>query len=196
MKIQPGELVVEVGAGDGRLTVELLRAGARVIAVENDPRLVRRIAERFRTDPRVTVVGVDIRHFCWPRVPHRVVGNPPFGLTTWLLRELLGAPWRPLTGADLVVQRGLAVKRTRSAGHALNLGWQPWWELSVVVAVPRTAFIPAPAVDAALLAIRRRDPPALPAQEATRFAAYVQREHRRAVGRGRPLAWWLRRYRR
>lgn len=54
--MRPGELVFDIGAGEGALTAHLVRAGARVVAVELHPRRVGVLRERF---PGITVVHAD-----------------------------------------------------------------------------------------------------------------------------------------
>lgn len=188
------DLAVEVGAGYGRLTAPLAKAAARVLAVELDARLARRLEVRFAGTPSVTVVHADVRYLSWPREPFRVVANLPFGVTTYLLRTLLGAPTRPLTAVDVIVQYGAAVKRTRPTGHALNIAWAPWWRLHLARRLPAECFHPPPSVDAALLVVRRRDPPLLPAGECRRFARFVEGGFRRRWGRDAPVTWWVEQY--
>lgn len=194
--VTAADVVVEVGAGYGRLTAPLSTVAARVLAIEVDARLVRRLRVRFAGTPSVTVVHADVRHVGWPREPFRVVANLPFGVTTDLLRELLGAPARPLTAVDVIVQYGAAIKRTRPTGHALNIAWAPWWRLHLARRLSAECFHPPPTVDAALLVVRRRDPPLLPARESRRFARFVEAGFRRGWGRDAPATLWVSEYRR
>lgn len=192
--VTAADVVVDVGAGYGRLTAPLSTVAARVLAVEVDARLARRLRARFAGTPSVTVVHADVRSLDWPREPFRVVANLPFGLTTDLLRDLLGAPMRPLTAVDVVLQYGAAVKRTRPTGHALNIAWAPWWWLHLARRLPAGCFHPPPSVDAALLVVRRRDPPLLPAGECRRFARFVENGFRRRWGRDASVTWWVQQY--
>ncbi len=57
----PGELVVDVGAGTGALTLPLARAGAEVWAVEADPVWAQRLATTVAADGRVRVIRADLR---------------------------------------------------------------------------------------------------------------------------------------
>src|SRR5215831_1004615 len=56
--VRPGELVLDIGAGHGALTAELVERGARVIAVELHPARARHLHGRFAGRP-VTVVQAD-----------------------------------------------------------------------------------------------------------------------------------------
>jgi 16S rRNA A1518/A1519 N6-dimethyltransferase RsmA/KsgA/DIM1 with predicted DNA glycosylase/AP lyase activity len=101
-------LVIEFGAGYGRLTEQLALRAGRVIAVEIDARLVARLGHRFRARPHVTVVFADALAVPLPRRQFRVVSNPPFHITSALLHRLLDNPGLPLVRADLVVCFGAA----------------------------------------------------------------------------------------
>jgi len=166
VSILPGELVVEPGAGTGAITLPVATAGARVIAYEADPVWARRLIEASRVhdlQDRVQVVTGDFLRARLPDEPFRVIGNPPFRLTTALLAHLLDLPERGPWRADLVVQREVAAKRTTIPPTSLrSAAWAPWWEFGLGMAIPRRAFRPVPGVDAAMLTIRRRDPPILP----------------------------------
>jgi 23S rRNA (adenine-N6)-dimethyltransferase len=105
-----GDLVFDLGAGFGALTGPLAATGARVIAIEIDQALAGRLRRRFaaETDCLVSVVEADLRCVPLPRGPFYVVANPPFALTTVILRRLLGDPAVKLAGADLMLEWGAA----------------------------------------------------------------------------------------
>ncbi|HTQ89308.1 MAG TPA: rRNA adenine N-6-methyltransferase family protein [Streptosporangiaceae bacterium] len=142
--VRPGELVLDIGAGQGALTGPLTEAGARVIAVELHPGRAERLRQRF---PQVTLVHADARTLRLPRQPFRVVASPPYGITADLLSLLL-APGSRLVAADLVLQRAAVRKyaERRVRGCRITQG----------LAVPRRAFTPPPRVDSAVLVIRRQ----------------------------------------
>jgi 23S rRNA (adenine-N6)-dimethyltransferase len=142
--VRPGELVLDIGAGEGALTAHLVRAGARVVAVELNPRRASVLREEF---PDITVVHADAASIRLPSRPFRVVANPPYAISSSLLRTLLASDSR-LVVADLVLQR--AVVRKYASGAARR------FSLTVGLTLPRRAFLPPPQVDSAVLVVRRR----------------------------------------
>jgi 23S rRNA (adenine-N6)-dimethyltransferase len=136
--------VLDIGAGEGALTAHLVRAGARVVAIELNSRRVGILRGRF---PGITVVHADATSISLPGRPFRVVANPPYGISSSLLRTLL-APNSRLVGADLVLQR--AVVRKYASANTRR------FSLTVGLALPRRAFLPPPHVDSAVLVVRRR----------------------------------------
>ena len=183
--VRPHELVLDLGAGSGVLTAALVRARARVVAIELDPVLVRRLQTRFDH-----VVEDDITRVPLPREPFRVVANLPFSSTTAALKRLLD-PAVPLIQADVIVEWHLAVKRAAVwPSTRLGVEWSAWHELSVSCRLPRCCFAPQPQVDAAVLRAVRRREPLVPVEHARAYRGFLQRGFRngpRAVVPGRQL---------
>ena len=153
--VSQGDLVLDVGAGRGVITAELLRVGAQVVAIELHEERAAFLRERFGGQ-RVTVVRADATDLRIPRRPFKVVANPPFAATTALLRRLT-APSSRLERASLVLPAWAAVRwasgrgtggpRSRSA-FACALGPR----------VPASAFRPPPPHEPRVLLVSRRAP--------------------------------------
>jgi 23S rRNA (adenine-N6)-dimethyltransferase len=172
----PGELVIviEIGAGAGAFTHALARRAVRLIAVEPDPDWACRLRERLAGNRNVRVLARDFLAVDLPREPFRVVGSLPFSRTTDILRRLLDDPATPLRRADVVVQgrwRSSArpVRPRRCSRRRGRRGGKSSWP---------GVFRRGCSGDAAgrwrvALAIRRREPPMLPARIAEPFAAFL-----------------------
>jgi 23S rRNA (adenine-N6)-dimethyltransferase len=180
--LTPGDLVYDLGAGAGAVTAALLSVGVRVVAVECDPNLVRKLRTRFVGQP-VTAVEADLRDVRF-RAPFKVVANPPFNATADLLRRLLIDSPSP-NAAALVLQREAALKYAGPRLTAVSLQARPWFELSVTQPFSRRDFVPAPDVDLALLRIARKATPDVAAEDADAWRRFV----RYALARPRPDAW-------
>jgi 23S rRNA (adenine-N6)-dimethyltransferase len=181
--ISPRDLVVDIGAGSGRLTAELARVARRVVAIELDPRLAAGLRDRW---PNVDVVAGDALSVPFPDEPFRVVANIPFAHTSALLHRLLDDPRLPLARADLIVEWGVAVKRGLPVPSSVSgVLWGAFHELRVERRLPAAAFDPPPACDAGVLVATRRTraliaPGELPAYR--RFVADAFRRGRRVGG--------------
>ena len=180
--VRPDELVLDLGAGGGRLTSELARAARRVLAVELDARWAARLRSGWAN---VDVVEADAASVELPDEPFRVLANLPFDRTTAILRHLLDDPSVPLVRADVIVEWGVALKRARPWPSTVNgVLWGAWYSSSVARRLPRTAFDPPPRVDTGVLVFeRRRDPLVAEAswQSYRRFVASGFRRGLRAV---------------
>jgi 23S rRNA (adenine-N6)-dimethyltransferase len=155
-----GRLVFDLGAGSGAITARLAATGARVVAVERDPKLAARLRRRFADEALVRVVEADLRTIPLPRRDFLVVASPPFSLTTALCKRLLSDPATPLAGAELIVQREAArwLASTRPP-DAQAAWWAARYEIRLIKAISPASFAPPPRVSAAWLSIRPRAVP-------------------------------------
>lgn len=151
--IERGDLVLDIGAGTGAITEELLRVGARVVAFELNERRANVLSERF-AGRSVKVVRADVADLRLPRHPFKVVSNPPFATTTAVVRRLLGNGSR-LTSAHLIVPRYAALRWSDPAAPGSNR-WRREFALEIGRPPPLAAFRPAPPHSVALLVIVSR----------------------------------------
>jgi 23S rRNA (adenine-N6)-dimethyltransferase len=182
-RLGAADLVVEIGAGRGVLTSEIALCAERVLAVELDPVLARRLGRRFETVRNVRILQDDALQVPLPREPFRAFGNIPFGITNALLRRLLSE--RSMFRADLVVQeqvaRELTAKRPRSL---LALSAAPWWRFERGLRLPEYLFHPRPGVDASVLTFTRRAAPLVSECDRVRYLELLRIAFRDA---GAPL---------
>lgn len=174
--------IVEIGPGDGALTLPLQQLQRPLTAVEIDPRLATWLSTRV--DASVQVVNADFLRYRLPSPPHVLVGNLPFHQTTAMLRHVLHAPcW---TDAVLLVQWEVARRRAGVGGATLMTAqWSPWFNFELHGRVPAAAFRPRPGVDGGVHVLARRSDPLLPVQHRPTFQGFA---HRVFTGPGRGLA--------
>jgi 23S rRNA (adenine-N6)-dimethyltransferase len=160
--VGPGDLVVEVGPGSGCVTRPLLDRARRVLAYEKDRHFVERLRSRLGHHEHFECHLADFRDVRAPREPFAVVANAPFGITTDIVRWCLDA--HHLTSATLVTQLEFARKHTGDYGRWTKLAVTAWPQhrIELGMRIGRRLFRPVPAVDAAVIHVRRRSKPLLP----------------------------------
>jgi 16S rRNA (adenine1518-N6/adenine1519-N6)-dimethyltransferase len=169
----PGDLdgatVFEVGPGPGGLTRALLRAGARVIAVERDDRCLPLLAELSDAfDGRLTVVPDDAMAIDADALagrPYHIVANLPYNVgtalfTRWLEPAAWPPQWRSLTLMFQleVAERIVAPVGTNAYGRLAVLAqWRS--HARIAMKVHRSAFTPPPKVMSAIVHVTPADEP-------------------------------------
>jgi 16S rRNA (adenine1518-N6/adenine1519-N6)-dimethyltransferase len=176
--LRPDDVVLEVGPGLGSLTLGLLPAAARVLAVEIDPRLAgrlpRTVAERSPAlADRLAVVTADalaVRELPGPP-PTALVANLPYNVAVPVLLHLLEL-LPTLDRALVLVQAEVAERLAAPPGTpaygvpSVKAAW--YGAVRRAGSVGRTVFWPEPNVDSGLVALVRRPPP--PGDRAATFA--------------------------
>lgn len=160
-RITPKSAVLEIGAGKGMLTAELVKVAGSVIAVEKDPRCANFLASAIQT-PGVCIVKGDIRDLLCDEVfqkklgaTYHVVANIPYYLTAYLFRVLLQEMPRQPQSVTLLIQKEVAARVCAQAPHAnlLALAVQVYGTPRIVRNVSRRYFSPQPRVDSSILHI-------------------------------------------
>ena len=180
----PGSLndraVLEIGPGPGGLTRALLRAGARVTAIEMDRRCLPALAELAEAYPdRLRVIEGDalkIDHAELMGEPFAVLANLPYNVGTALfVRWLGGEMWPPQwTSLTLMFQQEVAQRIVAPTGSSAygRLAVLAQWraQASLAMKVHRSAFTPPPKVMSAVVHVT---PDAMPANVSARILERV-----------------------
>lgn len=169
--IAPGDTVLEIGPGLGTLTSELLRHGAKVIAVEYDAELARKLPGQF-PGKELHVVNQDILQFNLSELPsgYKVVANVPYYITSKIVEKLVRAANKPKT-AVLLVQKEVAERIAAKPGDMslLALSAQIFTRARLGVFVPRALFTPPPKVDSQVVTLEFLQAPLLPPEDEKAF---------------------------
>ncbi|MGG5258080.1 16S rRNA (adenine(1518)-N(6)/adenine(1519)-N(6))-dimethyltransferase RsmA [Phycicoccus avicenniae] len=187
--VDADDVVVEVGPGLGSLTLALLPAVRRVVAVEVDPTLARALPETVAqhapglTD-RLEVVPADalaVTALPGPP-PTALVANLPYNVSVPVVLRMLE---RFPTLRTVLVMVQLEVAERLAAGPGSRTYGVPsvkaaWYsDVRLAGTVPRSVFWPVPNVDSGLVALTRREPPVTTATREEVFAvvdaAFAQR---------------------
>lgn len=183
--LAPPDSVYEIGPGTGMLTAALARRVKRVVAIERDRSLIAVLRERFAACANVEIVHDDFLRYQLPSTgDFKVVGNPPFSLTSPLLRHLLLLE-NPAQEALLVVQAEAGLRWSGGVRESVvSIAAKVRFSFDVRLALHRRRFAPIPSVDCVLLAIGRRPVRIFGLADERRFADFVAL----GFGRGRASA--------
>jgi 16S rRNA (adenine1518-N6/adenine1519-N6)-dimethyltransferase len=184
-RLEPGDVVVEVGPGLGILTHELIaRVGpeGRVVAVELDRRLAAYMREEYAETPTLRLVEADVLRQSPDdllaglpeKIPYAVVANLPYSITSAVLRHFLDAPRRPTT-LTVMVQREVAERIVAQPPDmsVLAVAVQFYGKPTIALRIGPAAFIPRPKVDSAVIRIELHPAPSLPDAAIPGFFAVV-----------------------
>ena len=171
-ELTPPDTVLEIGPGIGTLTQMLAETGADVVAVELDKRLMPVLEKTVGSYPNVRVVQGDVLKINIPETvgaaPFKVAANLPYYITTPIIFALL-EQHLPLERLVVMVQKEVAQRVVAKPGGkdygVLSVSMQYYTDPELAFVVPRTAFLPAPNVDSAVLVARRRAVPPVQVDE-------------------------------
>lgn len=156
--IQAGDTVLEIGPGLGTLTSELLRRAHKVIAVEFDPELARKLPAQF-PGKNLEVIHQDILSFDLSTLPvgYKVVANVPYYITSKIVQLLMTADNKPAMTA-LLVQKEVAQRLAAPAGDMsiLAVSAQLFAEVRLGDVVGAEMFTPPPKVDSQVVLLQTR----------------------------------------
>ncbi|MEV3990341.1 16S rRNA (adenine(1518)-N(6)/adenine(1519)-N(6))-dimethyltransferase RsmA [Streptomyces sp. NPDC049837] len=188
-EVRPDDVVVEVGPGLGSLTLALLEAADRVVAVEIDDVLAgalpATIAARMPAKKdRFALVHSDAMHVqeLPGPPPTALVANLPYNVAVPVLLHMLDR-FPTIERTLVMVQSEVADRLAARPGNkvygvpSVKANW--YAEVKRAGAIGRNVFWPAPNVDSGLVSLVRRDPPRTTASKQDVFAvvdaAFAQR---------------------
>ncbi|CAM4031332.1 16S rRNA (adenine(1518)-N(6)/adenine(1519)-N(6))-dimethyltransferase RsmA [Catellicoccus marimammalium] len=178
--------IIEVGPGIGALTEHLARSGGEVLAFEIDGRLLPILEETLAPYDNVTVVNEDVLKVNLREIasqvfdlekPIQVVANLPYYITTPIMMHFLESDL-PVEKMVVMMQKEVAeriqAKPKSKAYGSLSIAVQYYMEASIAFIVPKTAFVPQPNVDSAILKLERRQQPLVEVKDEDFFFKVVK----------------------
>ncbi len=172
-QIQPGQPVVEVGAGLGVLTEALVEEGARVWALEVDAGFFRVLEQKLEGRDEVQLIHADVLKFDFRRLrerlgPLKVVANLPYNISSRLIFRF-HEEQDMFSSLTILLQKEVAERLMASPGT------KDYGILTVLLGVsaivenlfdiPGEAFFPVPKVRSTLVRVRFQNPPPLAAAD-------------------------------
>ncbi|MFN8178505.1 MAG: 16S rRNA (adenine(1518)-N(6)/adenine(1519)-N(6))-dimethyltransferase RsmA [bacterium] len=157
----PGVGVFEIGPGLGALTIPLLESGAKVTAIEIDPRVADFLEAELAGRGNFSLVRGDVCEADLDRLAEGarvLVANLPYSITGPILALLIDRPER-FDRAVLMMQKEVALRITAKPGEremgAVSVLLRLLWRLERLFDVGAGAFLPAPEVVSSVLRFTR-----------------------------------------
>ena len=162
-ELTPDDTVLEIGPGLGTLTSELLRRVGKVVAVEFDEDLARKLPAQF-PGKNLKVIQSDILSFDLSHLPagYKVAANVPYYITSKIVQMLMTARNRPSI-VVLLVQKEVAERLAAKPGamSVLAISAQVFADVTLGDIVPAELFTPPPKVDSRVVILKTRSQPLL-----------------------------------
>jgi len=160
---QPGQRLVEIGPGEGALTLPLLRATGALTVIELDRDLIPRIAAGTAALGKVEIIHADVLTVDFTALaagaPLRVVGNLPYNISSPILFHCIdhldAIEDMHFMLQKEVVERMAAAPGSKAYGR-LSVMLQLACRVEPLIEVPPAAFRPPPKVDSAVVRLRPR----------------------------------------
>lgn len=177
-----GEHLIEIGPGQGAITLPILKRVGKLEAVELDRDLLATLKERTQRAGDLHVYSADVLEFDFAAIkqdkrPLRVFGNLPYNISTPLIFHLL-------TYANIIEDMVFMLQKEVALRLAATPGSDDYGRLSVMVQyhcapellfdVAPDAFFPPPQVMSSIIRLIPYQAIPYPADDYTQFAAVVK----------------------
>ena len=162
-KTKKGDVVLEIGPGEGAMTLALLKTGAKVIVVEKDDRLIPFLEEKFSKEilsKQLEILHGDVldqsvlSKFFIKNKQYKIIANIPYYITGQIIRTFLETDNQP-ESMTLLIQKEVAerIVAKDKKESLLSLSIKIYGAPKIMRLVGRGAFRPQPNVDSAVLNI-------------------------------------------
>lgn len=177
------DTVIDIGAGKGIITEQLIRRSQHVIAIELDASLCSYLQKKFFNVSNLCIVQTDFLKYPLPKYPYKVFANIPFSIEGKIVRKLLTAS-NPPDEACLVMRDDLA----RRLGGFLkecqfSIMYKPWFQFEIIHKFKKTDFQPYARMDTVLFRISKKNQPLLPWSEKLEYLKFLDHGY----GHGRSI---------
>jgi 16S rRNA (adenine1518-N6/adenine1519-N6)-dimethyltransferase len=189
---EPGQPFIEIGPGEGALTLPLLAQCGALTAIELDRDLIERLQRKAGAVGELRLIQADVLEVDLAALelptPWRVVGNLPYNISTPLMFHLLQWADR-IADMHFMVQKEVAQRIIAGPGSKhygrLSVMIQYHCETEYLFAVPPGCFTPPPKVDSAIIRLRPHARPPFPVRDVDRLARLLQAafgQRRKTIG--------------
>ena len=183
---QPGDRIVEIGPGQGALTLPLLDRHGAVTAIEFDRDLLQPLAAAAQPHGTLNLLNANVLDVDFSALanggipgegPLRLVGNLPYNLSSPILFHALDHA-AAIRDMHFMLQKEVVERMAAGPGSKvygrLSVMLQAYCRVTPLFKVPPGAFRPAPKVDSAVVRLQPLPPDAIAVADHARFAHVVR----------------------
>ena len=157
--IKKRDIVIDIGAGSGVITVALAKRCKTVIAIEPDHQTARKLYANLKKYhmKNVVIIEDDFLNCELPKESYKVFANPPFHLSSAIVKKLLTAD-NPPESIYLILQKQFALKLLNTDRHytsKLGLALIQKYQTKIRYPLHKTDFTPPPAVPTVLFEAKK-----------------------------------------
>ncbi|MEN5290402.1 16S rRNA (adenine(1518)-N(6)/adenine(1519)-N(6))-dimethyltransferase RsmA [Stenotrophomonas lactitubi] len=183
MAVNPkdGDRLVEIGPGQGAITLPLLRVHPKMTVIEFDRDLIAPLTAAAEPLGELTIVNRDVLRVDFTELadgqPIRLVGNLPYNISSPILFHALEHA-AVISDMHFMLQKEVVDRMAAGPGSKvfgrLSVMLQAYCEVTSLFVVPPGAFRPPPKVDSAVVRLIPRDPATINIKDHKRFADVVR----------------------
>lgn len=182
---QPGDRIVEIGPGQGALTLPLLDRHGALTAIEFDRDLLQPLAAAAQSHGELTLLNADVLDVDFSALadgmhgkgPLRLVGNLPYNLSSPILFHALDHA-AAVRDMHFMLQKEVVERMASGPGSKvygrLSVMLQAYCRVTPLFKVAPGAFRPAPKVDSAVVRLQPLPPADIGIDDPVRFAQVVR----------------------
>ncbi len=167
--VKSDDIVVEIGAGSGLLTILLAEQGKKIFAIEPEKDILKKLQGNINHNK---LTNIEIIENSFLKIdlcklsdkPFKIIGNIPYNLTSKILLKIFGDLDLPavhlpfVKDVYLMVQSEVAERLVAKAGtkaySSLSLLIQYFAEPEILFKVPANAFLPKPKIESAFVHLK------------------------------------------
>jgi len=180
--VTSNDLVLEIGPGLGSLSLAIMQAGAKLVAVEIDNRLSDELSKTLISHnceaDNFEIINKDALVLAELAVsPTKLVANLPYNVSVPVLLHIL-EKFPSINSGVVMVQSEVAERLAAKPGskiYGIPSAKAAWWaDLTLSGTISRSVFWPVPNVDSSLVKFQRHAPLGSEAERTATFAVIDQ----------------------
>ncbi|MBC8302809.1 MAG: 16S rRNA (adenine(1518)-N(6)/adenine(1519)-N(6))-dimethyltransferase RsmA [Pelagibacterales bacterium] len=161
--VKPNKLdnFIEIGPGEGAITIPLIEKISKLILIEKDRSLIPILKDNLSDFQNITFINEDILKYEFKDITKdeiRIIGNLPYNISTEILFKIASTPLAIIDAHFMlqkeVIDRIIAKPGSKEYGR-LSIMCQVYFDVKKLFEISPNAFYPKPKVQSAYIRMKR-----------------------------------------